>query len=92
MDRFGGALGWPLAALHLITLGTLGMSVLGAGAQLLPVASRQSAPGARLLAAVWWLAAPGVAVLALGMGLARPVLLGAGAAPGGAGARPPGAC
>ncbi len=78
---FGGALGWPLAALHLITLGTLGMSVLGAGAQLLPVASRQSAPGARLLAAVWWLAAPGVAVLALGMGLARPVLIAAGAAP-----------
>ncbi len=76
---FGGGLGWPLAALHLITLGVLGMSVLGAGAQLLPVATRQAALGPRLLAATWWLYTPGVALLALGIGLARPALLGAGA-------------
>ncbi len=77
---FGAGLGWPLAAVHLITLGVLGMSVLGAGAQLLPVASRQAATGAYLLAAIWWLYMPGVAVLALGMGLARPAWLAAGAA------------
>lgn len=77
---FGAGLGWPLAALHLVTLGVLGMSVLGAGAQLLPVASRQAAAGAHLLAAVWWLYTPGVAVLALGMGLARPPWIAAGAA------------
>jgi hypothetical protein len=73
------ALGWPLAALHLATLGVLGMTALGAGAQLLPVATRQPAPGHRLLAALWWLYTAGVAVLALGMGLARPPLLAAGA-------------
>ncbi len=78
--QFGGGLGWPLAALHLITLGVLGMSVLGAGAQLLPVASRQAAIGPHLLVAVWWLYTPGVAILALGMGLARPPLIAAGAA------------
>jgi hypothetical protein len=78
-SQFSGGLGWPLAALHLITLGTLGMAVLGAGAQLLPVATRQSAIGPGLLAAVWWLYTPGVAALALGMGLARPELLGVGA-------------
>jgi hypothetical protein len=74
-----GALGWPLAALHLVTLGVLGMTALGAGAQLLPVATRQPAPGHRLLAALWWLYTAGVAVLTLGMGLARPPLLAAGA-------------
>jgi hypothetical protein len=77
--EFGGGLGWPLASLHLITLGVLGMSVLGAGAQLLPVASRQAVTGWPLLTAIWWLYTPGVALLALGMGLARAPLVGAGA-------------
>src|SRR5512140_2472568 len=76
---FGGGLGWPLAALHLLTLGVLGMTALGAGAQLVPVATLQPAPGHRMLAAIWWVYTPGVAVLALGMGLARPQLLAAGA-------------
>jgi hypothetical protein len=73
------ALGWPLAALHLLTLGVLGMTAMGAAAQLLPVATRQRAPGRRTLAALWWLYTAGVGVLALGMGLARPHWLGAGA-------------
>ena len=73
------ALGWPLAALHLVTLGVLGMTAMGAGAQLLPVATRQPAPGHRLLAALWWLYTAGVAALALGMGLVRPPLLAVGA-------------
>ena len=76
---FGGGLGWPLAALHLFTLGVFGMTALGAGAQLLPVATRQPAPGQRLLVAIWWLYTPGVLVLALGMGLARPHWLATGA-------------
>ncbi|HEY0855482.1 MAG TPA: hypothetical protein VGE16_00390 [Albitalea sp.] len=76
---FAGGLGWPLAALHLMTLGVLGMMALGAGAQLLPVATRQPAPRHRWLAAVWWLYTPGVGLLTLGMGLARPTLLAAGA-------------
>lgn len=78
--QFAGGLGWPLAALHLVTLGVLAMTAIGAGAQLLPVATRQPAPGHRLLAAIWWLYTPGVAALAIGMGLARPALLAAGAA------------
>jgi hypothetical protein len=76
---FAGGLGWPLATLHLLTLGVFGMTALGAGAQLLPVATRQPAPAARWLSAIWWLYTPGVAVLALGMGMAQPQWLAAGA-------------
>lgn len=72
-------LGWPLAALHLVTLGTLLCSAIGASLQLLPVATRQPVRSPRLAAALWWLYVPGVATLALGMGLARPVWLAAGA-------------
>lgn len=75
-----GGLGWPLAALHLLTLGVFGMTALGAASQLLPVATRQPALAHRWLAAIWWLYTPGVAVLVLGMGLAQPMLLAAGAA------------
>jgi hypothetical protein len=80
LPEFAGGLGWPLAALHLLTLGVLGMTALGAGAQLLPVATRQPAPGPRWLAAIWWLYTPGVALLALGMGWPQPQWLAAGAA------------
>ncbi len=69
---FEGGPGWPLAALHLVTLGVLAMTAMGAGAQLLPVATRQQAPGARALVALWWLYVPSVAAVALGMGLPRP--------------------
>ena len=74
-----GALGWPLASLHLVTLGVLGMTAMGAGAQLLPVATRQPAPGHRLLGALWWPYTAGVAVLVLGMGFAQPPWLAVGA-------------
>ena len=76
---FAGGLGWPLAALHLLTLGVFGMTALGAGAQLLPVATRQPAPPPRLLAAIWWVYTAGVGVLALGMGLPQPTWLAVGA-------------
>lgn len=72
---FRGGLGWPLAAIHLFTLGVLGMTALGAGSQLLPVATRQSPVGEVALAWIWRLYTPGVALLALGMGLAQPLLL-----------------
>ena len=75
---FRGGLGWPLAALHLFTLGVLGMTALGAATQLLPVATRQAPVGARALAWIWGLYTPGVALLALGMGLALPPLLAVG--------------
>jgi hypothetical protein len=77
---FAGGLGWPLAALHLITLGVLAMTAIGASLQLLPVATRAGVRWPRAVAAVWWLYVPGVAALALGMGRAQPLLLVAGAA------------
>ncbi|UCE32710.1 MAG: hypothetical protein JSW68_07435 [Burkholderiales bacterium] len=77
--QWRGGLGWPLAALHLITVGTLLASAIGASLQLLPVATRQPVRWPRLAGALWWLYVPGTATLALGMGLARPALLGAGA-------------
>ena len=46
LPRFDGGLGWPLAALHLITLGVLVMSAIGASLQLLPVAVRGSSGSA----------------------------------------------
>jgi hypothetical protein len=78
--QWRGGLGWPLAALHLVTLGTLLSSAIGASLQLLPVATRQPVRSQRLAGVLWWLYVPGVAALALGMGLAQPHLLGAGAA------------
>jgi hypothetical protein len=76
---FGGGLGWPLAALHLVTLGVLVMTVLGASLQLLPVATRQPLHSQRGPAVIWWLFTPGTAAVALGMGLPEPELLVAGA-------------
>jgi hypothetical protein len=79
LPRFAGGLGWPLAALHLVTLGVLVMTAIGASLQLLPVATRQPVFSKRGPAAIWWVYTPGVAVTALGMGTAQPWLLGAGA-------------
>jgi hypothetical protein len=75
-----GGLGWPLAALHLITLGTLLCCAIGASLQLLPVATRQPLRSQRLMAALWWAYVPGVALLTLGMGFAELHWMAAGAA------------
>jgi hypothetical protein len=74
-----GGLGWPLAALHALTLGTLAASAIGASLQLLPVATRQPVRWPWLAGALWWLFVPGALTLLFGMGLARPQWLGAGA-------------
>lgn len=82
LPDFAGGPGPLLAALHLVTLGVLAMSAIGASLQLLPVATRQSLGdgwAARAPAAIWWLYTPGVAGLALGMGMALPWLAGIGA-------------
>ena len=63
-----GGLGWPLAALHLVTLGSLVASAIGASLQLLPVATRQAVRWPALAALMWWAYVPGVALLSLGMG------------------------
>ncbi|MEO8506864.1 MAG: hypothetical protein ABI593_04470, partial [Betaproteobacteria bacterium] len=79
VPTFAGGLGWPLAALHLVTLGVLVMTALGASLQLLPVATRQPVHWQRAPAAVWWLFTPGVAATTLGMGIPAPSLLVGGA-------------
>jgi hypothetical protein len=77
VPRFSGGLGWPLAALHLVTLGVLVMTAIGASLQLLPVATRQPVRSTRLPAMIWWLYTPGVAAVAVGMGVpALPLLAG----------------
>ena len=72
VPRFAGGIGWPLAALHAITLGTLTMSAIGASLQLMPVATRQALGSRRVPLVVWWLYAPGVAALVVGMAAQRP--------------------
>ena len=82
MLRFAtyGGLGPALAALHLLTLGVLTMTALGATLQLLPVATRQPVRSLAAVKLTWWLFAPGVALFALGAAAYRPALLGLGAA------------
>ena len=76
---FRGGLGPALAAVHLLTLGVLTTTAIGAAVQLLPVATR------RALAAVWpirlvfWLTVPGLIVLIAGMYAYDPLVLIAGA-------------
>ncbi len=67
LPAFTGGPGMVLAALHLLTLGVLVMTAMGAAFQLLPVATR------RPLLRVWparlcyWLLMPGTLILAYGM-------------------------
>ncbi len=79
VPRFAGGLGWPLAALHLVTLGVLAMTAIGASLQLMPVATRQAVRSTRGPALIWWIYTPGVAALTLGMGIAETHLLAFGA-------------
>lgn len=79
LPRFAGGLGWTLAALHLVTLGVLAMTAIGASLQLLPVATRQPIGSTRWPALIWWLYTPGVAAVAVGMGAAQPIVLALGA-------------
>ena len=68
---FAGGLGPPLAALHLLTLGVMAMTAMGASLQLLPVATRQPVASPRMLAALWWLYFPAVGLLATAMALGQ---------------------
>lgn len=66
VPSFRGGPGLTLAAIHLLTLGVLTTTAIGASVQLLPVATR------RALAAVWpiklvfWLTVPGITGLVVG--------------------------
>lgn len=65
--QFRGGVGPSLGAVHLLTVGVLVMTAVGAALQLLPVAT------ARPIAAIWpakagsWLIGPGAVALAVGM-------------------------
>ena len=80
VPAFQGGLGPTLAAVHVLTLGVLVMTVIGASLQLLPVATRQAVVASRWpYEAVWALFTAGVAALTLGMALVLPGYLLAGA-------------
>jgi hypothetical protein len=79
LPRHVGGLGWPLAALHALTLGVLAMTAIGASLQLLPVATRQPMVHPRTAVAIFWCYVPGVAAVVAGMGWPSPPLLAAGA-------------
>lgn len=77
---FLGGTGAVLAALHLVTLGVLAMTAMGAAYQMLPVATRRQLGPAWACSLSWWLFTPGVALLSLGLGTGWPVALDGGAA------------
>ncbi|CUW38769.1 conserved membrane protein of unknown function [Magnetospirillum sp. XM-1] len=64
---FVGGQGMVLAALHLITLGTLAMTAMGAAIQLLPVATRRPLGPVWAIKLMFILYAPGVALFAAGL-------------------------
>jgi hypothetical protein len=77
---FRGGLGPTLAAVHLLTLGVLTMTAIGASVQLLPVATRHALPAVWPIKLVFWLAVPGIALLISGMLVLQTTLLTIGAA------------
>ena len=77
---FESGLGPVFAALHLVTLGVLAMSAVGATLQLLPVATRQPVRALWAVKLLWWLLVPGILLFAAGAALYRPRVMGAGAA------------
>lgn len=70
LPGFWGGLGPALAGLHLLTLGVLAMTAMGAAFQMLPVATRRQLGPVWACRLTWWLFAPGVIVLALGFATA----------------------
>lgn len=79
LPGFQGGLGPALAGLHLITLGVLGMTAMGAAFQMLPVATRRQLGPVWACRLTWYVYTPGVVTLCLGMGLEIVWLMHAGA-------------
>ncbi len=78
---FAGGLGPALAAIHLLTLGILTTTAIGAATQILAVATRHALAAVGLVKLVFWLTVPGMMVLIAGMYAAQrhALLAGAGA-------------
>jgi hypothetical protein len=77
---FRGGLGSTLAAVHLLVLGVLVTTVVGASVQLLPVATRRALVAIWPIKLVFWLTIPGMVALIAGMYSAQINLLIPGAA------------
>jgi hypothetical protein len=78
--HFAGGLGPPLAAVHLLTLGVLTTTAVGASVQLLPVATRRGLSSVWPIRLVFWLLIPGLTLLTTGMYAVLPTVLLVGAA------------
>jgi hypothetical protein len=76
---FEGGLGPLFAALHLVTLGVLAMTAMGASLQLLPVATRQPVRALWAVKLAWWTFVPGIVAFCAGAAAYRPAVMGAGA-------------
>lgn len=68
---FRGGPGPILAAIHLVTLGVLTTTAIGASVQLLPVATRHALAAVWPVKLVFWLTVPGIAALTLGIYVAQ---------------------
>ncbi len=75
LPEYAGGPGLVLAAVHLLTLGVLAMTAMGAAFQLLPVATRQPLIRIWPVRIAFWLFAPGTLLLAWGMLDAAPLPL-----------------
>jgi hypothetical protein len=69
--NFRGGLGPALAAIHLLALGILVTTAVGASVQLLPVATRRTLHAVWPVKLVFWLTVPGMIALVAGMYTAR---------------------
>jgi hypothetical protein len=72
---FRGGLGSTLASVHLLTLGVLTTTAIGASVQLLPVATRRTLHAVWPIKLVFWLTVPGMLALMGGMYLAQTSML-----------------
>ncbi len=77
---FQGGPGPALAVVHLLTLGVLATTAVGASVQLLPVATRRALVAQWPIKLVFWLMMPGIATLCTGMAAAQPSAMIVGAA------------
>jgi hypothetical protein len=72
---FRGGLGATLASVHLLTLGVLTTTAIGASVQLLPVATRRTLHAVWPIKLIFWLTVPGLFVLIVGMHMAQTTIL-----------------
>ncbi|MGF1639939.1 MAG: hypothetical protein ACFCUO_03230, partial [Rhodospirillales bacterium] len=77
---FAGGLGPVLAAVHVLTLGVLVMSAIGASLQMLPVALGRPAPSIAACNAIFWMYVIGAVVLVVGFAIVAMTAIVSGAA------------